>query len=88
MIVIHPAAAAEARAARLRYAERDPAIARRFLAEYDRALERIEYEGSRFDERMSTRYAAGYFEMMRDFMRDGRVGATCGGSVITRPAMR
>jgi hypothetical protein len=38
---IHPAAAAEARAARLRYAERDPAVARRFLAEYDRALERI-----------------------------------------------
>lgn len=41
MIRIHPAAAAEARAARLRYAERDPAVARRFLAEYDRALERI-----------------------------------------------
>ena len=40
MIVIHPTAA-EARAARLRYAERDPAVARRFLAEYDRAVERI-----------------------------------------------
>jgi pimeloyl-ACP methyl ester carboxylesterase len=45
-----------------------------------------EYEGSRFDERMSTRYAAGYFEMMRDFMRDGRLGASYGASVITRPA--
>jgi plasmid stabilization system protein ParE len=41
LIRIHPAAAAEARAARLRYAERDPAVARRFLAEYDRAVERI-----------------------------------------------
>lgn len=41
MILVHPAAATEARAARLRYAERDPAVARRFLAEYDRALERI-----------------------------------------------
>src|ERR1041384_3214942 len=41
LIRIHPAAAAEAKAARLRYAERDPAVARRFLAEYDRALERI-----------------------------------------------
>ncbi|MBA3452330.1 MAG: type II toxin-antitoxin system RelE/ParE family toxin [Deltaproteobacteria bacterium] len=41
MILIHPAAAAEARAACLRYAERDPAVARRFIAEYDRAVERI-----------------------------------------------
>ena len=47
-----------------------------------------EYEGARFDERMSTRYAAGYFEMMRDFMRDGRLGASYGASVITRPAKR
>ncbi|HEX3476797.1 MAG TPA: alpha/beta hydrolase [Kofleriaceae bacterium] len=47
-----------------------------------------EYDGSRFDARVSTRYAAGYFEMMRDFMRDGRLGATYGASVITRPAKR
>jgi hypothetical protein len=47
-----------------------------------------EYEGSRFDDRTSTRYAAGYFEVMRDFMRDGRLGATYGASVITRPAKR
>ena len=47
-----------------------------------------EYEGSRFDARVSTRYAPGYFEMMRDFMRDGRLGATYGASVITRPAKR
>jgi hypothetical protein len=40
LIRIHPAAA-QARAARLRYAERDPTVARRFLAEYDRTLERI-----------------------------------------------
>lgn len=47
-----------------------------------------EYEGSRFDARVSTRYAAGYFEMMRDFMRDGRLDATYGASVITRPVRR
>jgi pimeloyl-ACP methyl ester carboxylesterase len=47
-----------------------------------------EYEGSRFDARVSTRYAAGYFDMMRDFMRDGRLGAMYGASVITRPAKR
>ncbi|MBX3156945.1 MAG: type II toxin-antitoxin system RelE/ParE family toxin [Deltaproteobacteria bacterium] len=41
MILIHPAAAAEARAARLRFAERDPAVAERFLAEYDRAIARV-----------------------------------------------
>jgi hypothetical protein len=41
LILIHPAAAAEARAARIRYAERDPAVARRFMDEYDRAIERV-----------------------------------------------
>jgi toxin ParE1/3/4 len=41
LILIHPAAAAEARAARVRYAERDPAVARRFLDEYDRAIARV-----------------------------------------------
>jgi plasmid stabilization system protein ParE len=41
LILVHPAAAAEARAARLRYQERDPAVALRFVAEYDRAVERV-----------------------------------------------
>lgn len=45
-----------------------------------------EYERSPSGERVSTRYAAGYFAMMRDFMRDGRVGASYGASTITRPA--
>jgi len=41
LILIHPAAAAEARTARIRYAKRDPAVARRFMDEYDRAIERV-----------------------------------------------
>jgi plasmid stabilization system protein ParE len=41
LILIHPAAAEEARDARLRYARQDLAVARRFLCEYDRALERV-----------------------------------------------
>jgi len=45
-----------------------------------------EYERSPSGERVSTRYAAGYFAMMRDFMRDGRLGASYGASAITRPA--
>jgi hypothetical protein len=48
LILIHPAAAAEARAARLRYAERDPAVGRRFLAEYDRAIERVDQHPERW----------------------------------------
>ena len=41
MILIHPEAAAEARVARLWYAERDRAVGRRFQAEYDRAIPRV-----------------------------------------------
>jgi hypothetical protein len=41
LILVHPAAVAEAGAARVRYAERDPAVARRFLKEYDRAFARV-----------------------------------------------
>jgi hypothetical protein len=41
LILVHPAAAEEARSARLRYAQQDPAVGRRFLREYDRALERV-----------------------------------------------
>jgi hypothetical protein len=47
-----------------------------------------EYEVSRSGERISTRYAAGYFAMMRDFMRDGRLAASYGASAVTRPAKR
>jgi pimeloyl-ACP methyl ester carboxylesterase len=47
-----------------------------------------EYERSPSGERVSTRYAPGYFAMMRDFMRDGRLAATYGESTITRPAKR
>jgi hypothetical protein len=41
LIFVHPAAVAEARAARLRYLDRDPAVATRFVAEYTRGIERI-----------------------------------------------
>jgi toxin ParE1/3/4 len=41
LIIVHPAAAAEARAARFRYSKHDPAVGRRFLSEYDRAIERV-----------------------------------------------
>jgi uncharacterized protein len=47
-----------------------------------------EYELSPSGERISTRFAAGYFAMMRDFMRDGRLADHYGASVITRPAKR
>jgi pimeloyl-ACP methyl ester carboxylesterase len=35
--------------------------------------------------RVSTRYASGYFAMMRDFIRDGRIGGHYGNAEITRP---
>jgi plasmid stabilization system protein ParE len=41
LIVIHPEAAAEAQAARAWYTARNPAAGVRFLAEYDRAIDRI-----------------------------------------------
>lgn len=41
MIIIHPQAAVEAQAARAWYAARNPAVGVRFLAEYDRAIQRI-----------------------------------------------
>lgn len=46
------------------------------------------YELSRSGERVSTRVAAGYFAMLRDFMRDGRLGDAYGASTIVRPATR
>jgi hypothetical protein len=41
LIIVHPAAAAEAQAARAWYAARNPAVVGRFLSEYDRAIDRI-----------------------------------------------
>jgi hypothetical protein len=35
-------------------------------------------------ERLDTRFAPGYFEMMRDFVRDGRLGPSYGNAEITR----
>jgi uncharacterized protein len=39
-------------------------------------------------ERISTRFAPGYFEMMRDFIRDGRIGARYGDAVLSPGAKR
>jgi pimeloyl-ACP methyl ester carboxylesterase len=47
-----------------------------------------EYERSPSGERTSTRFAPGYFAMMRDFMRDGRLDDAYGAAAITRPAKR
>lgn len=44
-----------------------------------------EYEVSASGARVSTRFAPGYFAMMRDFIRDGRLGAAYGAAAITRP---
>lgn len=37
-----------------------------------------EYEFNAAGDRVSPRYAAGYFAMMRDFIRDGRLQDACG----------
>ncbi len=44
-----------------------------------------EYETTPDGERVSTRYVAGYFAMMRDFIMNGRLEGPYGASVITRP---
>jgi len=44
-----------------------------------------EYELKPDGTRVSTRYAPGYFAMMRDFIRDGRVGDHYGQAEITQP---
>lgn len=44
-----------------------------------------EYELDAKGERVSTRFAPGYFQMMADFIRDGRIGARYGKAQITRP---
>jgi plasmid stabilization system protein ParE len=45
---LHPAAEAEARAALLRYRARDPAVADRFIAALDRAMERVANDPERW----------------------------------------
>ncbi len=47
-----------------------------------------DYELDAKGERVSTRYAPGYFQMMADFIRTGRIGPSYGGAEITRPATR
>ncbi|MGN6148229.1 MAG: prolyl oligopeptidase family serine peptidase, partial [Rhizomicrobium sp.] len=44
-----------------------------------------EYEMSPKGERLSTRYVPGYFQMMADFIRDGRIGPHYGKAEITQP---
>lgn len=43
------------------------------------------YELNAKGERLSTRFAPGYFQMMADFIRDGRIGAHYGDAEITKP---
>jgi pimeloyl-ACP methyl ester carboxylesterase len=44
-----------------------------------------EYEIASNGERVSTRYAPGYFAMMRDFARTGQLSGSYGSSVVVRP---
>lgn len=44
-----------------------------------------EYEIAPDGERLSTRYAPGYFAMMRDFARNGQLSGTYGSSVVAKP---
>ncbi|HEX3945073.1 MAG TPA: alpha/beta hydrolase [Rhizomicrobium sp.] len=44
-----------------------------------------DYELDTKGDRVSTRYAPGYFQMMTDFIRNGRIDAHYGNAVITRP---
>lgn len=44
-----------------------------------------EYELAPNGERLSTRFPAGYFAMLRDFARDGRLKGAYGRAAITRP---
>lgn len=46
------------------------------------------YEMNDKGERVSTRFAPGYFQMMADFIRDGRIGARYGDAEITRGSQR
>jgi hypothetical protein len=44
-----------------------------------------EYEVAPDGERVSTRYAPGYFAMMRDYVRNGQLSGSYGPSVIVKP---
>jgi uncharacterized protein len=44
-----------------------------------------EYEIASNGERVSTRYAPGYFAMMRDFARNGQLSGSYGSSIVARP---
>jgi hypothetical protein len=44
-----------------------------------------EYEVAPDGERVSTRYASGYFAMMRDFARNGRLSDSYGSSAVVEP---
>lgn len=44
-----------------------------------------EYELDSKGERVSTFYAPGYFAMMRDFARDGKISGSYGSSVVVKP---
>ena len=44
-----------------------------------------EYELNASGERVSTRFAPGYFQMMADFIRGGRIGVHYGNAEITQP---
>ena len=47
-----------------------------------------EYELDAKGERVSTRFSAGYFKMMADFIRDGRIDGPYGKAEITRPVRK
>ncbi|KAI1694044.1 hypothetical protein Ddc_22404 [Ditylenchus destructor] len=44
----------------------------------------VQFEVDADGKRVSTRFPEGYFRMMRDFMRDGRIGASYGDAGIAR----
>jgi dienelactone hydrolase len=44
-----------------------------------------QYELNANGERVSTRFAPGYFQMMAEFIRDGRIGSHYGNAQITQP---
>jgi dienelactone hydrolase len=47
-----------------------------------------EYELDAKGERVSTRFAPGYFQMMADFIRGGRIGGPYGQAAIVQPKAR
>lgn len=47
-----------------------------------------EYETTAAGERLSTRNPEGYFRMMADYIRDGRLSGAYGASTITAPAVK